>query len=306
MATYPLSAAPTALLARCAKELASLFERALFVGILSEGKTFYHTKDGRLFVQDVELCMPFLNQNYAHPDEIGQIVFAFRTSHDVVTTVLDMYTGKAIIDHEHEGVNINKKEIVISSASSTAGTTPIHYMAYKVLDSLFTIAMVRLRDTMSDPNWKFQIRGVPIRSFESEVIPWQNLATKGAGDDTAAPARPQAEERPQVDLDWSRSIISLSDGRRWREVTVSFGRDTGGTPTQAHQDRIARCTDELLKLMRAAPRHPQKKETCKSRLRPSIDRLTDREFEAAWRAACAKLRRRDPQSRWGQPGRLKQ
>ena len=304
MATYPLSAAPTALLARCTKVLARLFDWALFSRIMADGKTLYRREDGRLFVRDVEVCDPFLNVSCEHRKEIGEIVFALKTSHVVVTTILYMYTGNAIIEHEHEGVIISKTEILIASAFNTAGTTPIHYMAFGVLDSLFTVAMVHLRDTMSDPNWKFQIRGIPTGGFESEVVPLEVLATKGADDDADARPRPQAVARRQVDVDWSRSIIETSDGGRWRDVTISFGRDSGLTPKLAHQDRIDRCTDALVKLMRATPRRPQKKESCKSRLQLSIDSLTAREFEAAWRAACVKRRLSDPESRWGRPGRL--
>ncbi len=299
MAGFLLRAAPTALLARSDSPVERLFRQAVLVAVANPGKTRFRGKEGSLFVRGIELCRPFLIPSRSRRGEIEKIIFTFRNKIDVVTARVSMHSGSIDILWEHDSKDQEELTIEIGSAVEARSVTTVHDLIFNTLDSLFSVAILNLQQTIGDKQWKFQIKGTPASGGRPAVIPRKTLAFMIAGGEAGA------TEQPQPHVDWRRSIIEMPDGRTWQDVKISFGLNSGPTAREAHETRISECADALLNTMRAAPLRPLPKDSCMALQKDSIDHLSDREFGEAWRAACDEARRLNPNSRWGRQGRLK-
>jgi len=209
-----------------------------------------------------------------------------------VTSIIRMSTGFVEISSEHDRKITRTDRVPIASASDILPYNLPHRFTLATLDSFFTLAAMRLRQVMSDPNWAFQIKGTSIGGGSPKILPRRILVVKSTVRNAAT-----------AQVDWSRSIVRLSDDDVWYDVKISFGLKSGLTAKQSRERRITAAVQGLLAMIKADPRRSQSKAECKDKLGVSIDGLRDREFDRAWKTACADARRENPGSRWGLPGR---
>jgi hypothetical protein len=296
MAKFPLSAAPTALLARERMDLEQALQHAFALSVLYTG---FDKEGGK--PDKIEVTQATLIVLDAESNQIENIEFVVRNYVYAVNVRIFLAFGRVALDWTDE----QGKKIETSDHISTFGELEplnvVHTVVFVILNSFWDQAVARLEQMFTDPDWKIAATGICVGNGETKrrQVPRQVLSRCERDKSGTLALR----REHMIAGGWSQSVVETNLGRKWRSVEVLLGVRGSPTATQLKRARERRCTELLVEMMRAAPTSPRPKESCRKTTKASIEDLTHREFDRAWQAAHARASQLNPNTKWGRPGR---